>query len=416
MIVRNLDFIISGHGFLKTEGRRPTIDDLGVIRGPVDIEWNESTGRILQIGKSLTPTPGAGVSEWDGTSLFATPGLVDSHTHSLFQGTRADEAFLRLGGATYVEISQRGGGIHRTMTALSQADSLSLLNDLSEKLRQMAQTGITTVEVKSGYGKDAESEISQLKTLQQLKRSPERLPQLKVTFLGLHALPKGVLEKDFVDSMIGILPQVAQEKLADFVDAFPEKGFFSLKESERFVVEALKHGLRAKIHADEITDMSAAETFAKRGALSVDHLQNVSDSAVGFLSTDSCVGTLLPSTSFFLGIPYAPARKLLTAGVRVALASDYNPGTAPELGLGLTMRLAALQYRMTAAEIFCAVTHNGAQALGLAETGVLVPGHHADLCVWKAVDPDPFNNLCHLVLEQARVTQAWSNGRPLTGT
>jgi imidazolonepropionase len=413
MILRNLDFVMSGQGFVATQGRRPNISDMAILRGPIDIEWDTKTGRICQIGSRLNITVQDDSQEWDGSGLFATPGLIDSHTHSLFEGTRADEAFQRSEGLSYSEISKRGGGIHRSMDAIEQSSKLDLLNHLASRLREMAKRGLTQVEIKSGYGNSAAAELRQLRALKELKASPERLPRIRTTYLGLHALPKGRLEAAFVDEMISVLETVQGEGLAEFVDAFPEKGFFTLEQSLRFISEAQGKGLKPKIHADEISDMDASSTFVQIGAVSIDHLQCISQRGLDQLIKSPTVGTLLPTTSFFLGIPYAPARKLLDSGARVALASDYNPGTSPELGLNLTMRLAALHYKMTPAEIFCAVTYCAAQALSDPSAGVLAPGHAADLCVWKRESIDPLTNWAHVVFDAPRPLQTWASGKEL---
>lgn len=323
------------------------------------------------------------------------PGFFDSHAHPIFSGNRAAEFFMRWKGASYLEINASGGGIRKTIKDTTAATDDDLLSLLIERLRAMWQSGIVAVEAKSGYAADAAGELRLLRILAKARASnaPD-IPQVLTTFLGLHALPDGTNESAYVDTMIGILPLIAEEKLADFVDAFPEVGFFSLEQSVRFVAEAQKYELQPKIHADEMTDMKAAETFCRMGALSVDHLQRINSEAIPKLATSNTVATLMPATSFYLGLPYANARALLDAGIRVALASDYNPGTAPYIGLGFTQLLAASQLKMTPAEILCASTTNGAMAMGLqASAASIASGTPIEKIVfWRASEVSRENN------------------------
>jgi imidazolonepropionase len=297
------------------------------------------------------------------------------------------------------------------MTETLAASDDELLTLLTEKLRQQLQHGITHVEVKSGYAPDARGELRLLRVLKKAQNS--ELPiALLPTFLGLHALPKGRSESEFVDEMISILPEIKKEGLAHFIDAFPEKGFFTLEESLRFAAAGLKHGLVPKIHADELSPLGSAEAFSKLGAFSVDHLQKISEAGKAELAKSKTVATLLPATSFFLDLEYSPARDLLTKGARVALATDYNPGTAPDLSPQFTMRLAASQLKMTPAEIFCAFTYNGAAALGLdQEAGIIAPQQKANLCLWKVT---PKHALEEIVVAGPKPTEVFFSGRPAT--
>lgn len=383
MKIQKLAGIFTGEGFAAKDGRRVSRDDLGWIEGPIDIEWDEESGLIRSIQKNGP----ADASTVDGEGLIATAGFVDSHTHALFAGARAEEYFLRWRGATYVEIAEKGGGIHNTNRETLGAADPELGDEFRGQLSKMLRSGTTTVEVKSGYGGNAEGEIKLLRFLKRFLSSADGyrdLPSVHVTFLALHALPKGSDERAYVDSMIALLPEIRRDRLAEFADAFPEKGFFSLAESERFIRAAMEAGLKAKIHADEITDVGASAAFSQLGALSIDHLQQINDATLRSLSERRTVATLLPATSFYLGLPYAPARKLLDAGARVALATDFNPGTAPSSDMRFTQLLAATQYRMSPAEILCASTFGGAAAMGLEKNrGVLSKGRRADILLWR---------------------------------
>lgn len=379
MRIKNLAGVFTGDGFLKKKGRNIATSDMGFVKGPVDIVIDASKGKI----KEITTSPGNDTDVFDGSGLVATAGFVDSHTHAIFAGNRAHEFFMRWQGKSYVEISEAGGGIKSTFAKVESSTDAALEDVLMENARSMLRHGSTTVEVKSGYGRTPEVELRLLKAIKRVSSLPG-LPALHATFLGLHALPQGEEESSFVAKMQKILQQVAQEKLASSVDAFPEKGFFSLESAQEFCLAAKQAGLSLKIHADEITDMKAVETFVSMGALSVDHLQKVNGAGLAALGKSGCVATLLPATSFFLKLEYAPARKLLNAGARVALATDFNPGTAPESSFSLTQYLAAAEFRMTPSEILCASTYNGAAALGQDQSkGILAPGYQADLLLWK---------------------------------
>ncbi|MBS1982855.1 MAG: imidazolonepropionase [Bdellovibrionales bacterium] len=398
MRITGLKGIFTGTGFAQKSGRRVQIEDAGFLAGPLDILIDDRTGKVSSIEKS-SPL-GTHSNSFDGHGLVACAGFVDSHTHALYAGDRAKEYFLRWRGATYVEISQAGGGIHNSTRDTLAPNDLELCAELTAHLRAMLESGTTLAEVKTGYGGDSAGELRLLRTLHRFRaQKVPSIPELRTTFLGLHSLPKGTQETAYVDSMISILSNVQREGLAEYIDAFPEQGFFTLEESVRFVEAGLKLGLKAKIHADEITDMNAAATFSQRGALSVDHLQQINAKAIALLANAPTVATLMPATSFFLGLPYANARKLLDAGCRVALATDLNPGTAPRGDMSFTQLLGASQLKMSAAEILCACTFNGAAAMGLEqERGTLQPGQEADVLLFASQKEAPPQELLETIL------------------
>jgi imidazolonepropionase len=382
--LKNLAAVFSGEGFTKKSGRYPQTEDCGFIRGPVDMVLDQAKGTIVSVG-----TPAAGHErEIDASGLVATPGFIDSHTHALFSGTRAREYFMRWAGQSYRDIAEKGGGILNTFVSLRDTSDDRLLEELYARLAQMRAKGTLCVEIKSGYGGDPEAELRSLRLIKRAKSDPYCPVRVTSTYLALHALPKGVAEEDYVSKMIEALPVVVSEGLADAVDAFPEQGFFSLEQSLRFAREALKLGLRSKVHADELTPMACVENFVPLQALSVDHLQKISPEGIESLAASNTVATFLPTTSFYLDLEYAPARRVVDAGARVALASDYNPGTSPESGLQLTALLAASRMKLSAAEIFAALTFNAAAALDLqGKTGQLLVGQAADLLLWKLITP-----------------------------
>jgi len=305
MKISRLAGLYTGQGFRKKDGRRPTLEDATFVKGPLDIVVEG--GRIQAIRPSEAKI---GEADFCAEGLFATSAWFDSHTHALFEGERSSEFFLRWQGAQYADIAAQGGGIHNTNRATEDASDFELQRNLGRRLDQMRRSGVTGAEVKTGYSATPEGELRLLRVLKAYLESTlgKSGPRCYRTFLPLHALPKGVDEKTFVDAMISLIPTIAKEALADGVDAFPDKGFFSLSESLRFSKIARANGLNLKIHADEITPVGASEAFAELGALSVDHLQRISQLGLDSLSRTSTVAALLPATSFFLGIDYAPAR------------------------------------------------------------------------------------------------------------
>ncbi len=406
MLIKNLRGIFSGEGFSKRDGRKVTLSDASYIQGPVDILTEGD--KILKIGPSLSH---ASSEVFDGSEAIATPGFIDSHTHSVFSGTRAKEYFSRLAGQSYRELSDAGGGIHNTIRDTEQSSDSELSDALEARIKLALKAGTTTIEVKSGYGNLPDSELRLLKIVKGLQGNLFG-SQIYSTYLGLHALPKDTKEKTYVNSRISLLPKIKELGLAHYIDAFPEQGFFSLEESLRFVAEGQRLGLRAKIHADEITDMGAAKAFTEINALSVDHLQKISTEAKILLSQSKTVATLLPATSFFLNIDYAPARSLLDQGARVALATDFNPGTAPRNDFQFTTLLAATQFKMSAAEIFCALTFNAAAAMGLeSNRGSLLEGARADILLFSSAAKQPGEALEEIFIDSLKPRNVFFGGR-----
>lgn len=361
MVIRNLKGILTGDGFRQAGGRRPDWRDCSFIPGPAEIVVNGS-GKTLYCGSQRDWKDSQVERVFDGSGAIATRGWLDSHTHSIFGGSRAREHFQRWGGESYEQITAAGGGIHSTIKATSDATDEELLARLIDNLRAIAIQGVTVVEVKSGYGGNASGELRLLRLINRAATSVSGLTVIP-TFLALHALPRGRSEDDFVAEMIAALNVVASERLARCVDSFPERGFFSLESALSMSKRAIQLGLGVKVHADQLSESGTTEAFVQIGALSVDHLEYVSSSGIDALAQNDTVATMLPVAAFFLNLPYANARKLLDAGARVALATDYNPGSAPERCLRLTVQLAAGKLKMTAPEILCALTFNAATAL-----------------------------------------------------
>jgi imidazolonepropionase len=345
--------------------------------------------RIGWVGPSsqLPPAP-ADTTLLDVSGQVVLPGLVDSHTHLLFAGNRADEFELRLQGVSYQEIAARGGGINATVRATRAADRTILKELARRRLDRMLALGITTVEVKSGYGLTLADELKCLEAVAELDE--EQACDLVPTFLGAHEVPP-----EFRQDRAGyerlvtkeMLPTVARNRLAEFCDVFCEQGVFSLAESERILKAARDQGLKLKLHADEFTPLGGAELAARLGATSADHLLRITDAGIEALQRSGTIATLLPGTALFLGVDYAPARRLIDADVPVALATDCNPGSCMTENLPLIGLLACTQMKMTPAEVIAALTLNAAAALGRSDRiGSLEPGKQADLVVCDASD------------------------------
>ena len=336
----------------------------------------------------------SGAQVFDAGGRLATPGLVDAHTHLVFGGWRAHELQQKLAGVPYLEILKSGGGILDTVRATRAASQQELVEKSQATLSGMLAQGTTTAEAKSGYGLDLENELKQLRAVQQLQRLQP--VSLVSTLMAAHALPKEY-EQDrqgyltlIIDEMI---PAVAREGLAEFCDVFCESGVFTVSESRDILKAAHAHGLRAKIHADEIDAIGGSELAGELGAISAEHLIAMRDSGIHSLKAGNTIACLLPATSFYLDKPYARARDLIAAGVPVAVASDFNPGSCPGYSLQLCINLASWKYKMTPEEILNAVTLNAAAAIGRADkTGSIERGKQADLLLWEA---DSLEFLCY---------------------
>jgi imidazolonepropionase len=319
-----------------------------------------------------------------------TPGFVDSHTHAIFGRPRFEEQELRATGVPYMEIARRGGGIHASVRDLRSRDEEELLALAIPRLERLAASGVTTVEIKSGYGLTLDDE---LKTLRVVQRLSAVLPLRVVpTFLGAHEIPleyRDGRRNEYIDLLVReMIPAVAREKLARFADVFCEPGVYTVSESRHILDAARRHGLGIKLHADELEPGGGAELAAEMGAVSADHLAAVSESGIAALARSETIATLLPGTMLFLGkTRQAPARALVTGGAAIALATDFNPGTSPLTNFPLLMTLGVSQLHLSVAEALIASTVNGAAALGLADRiGQIAPGFSADLALHAVGD------------------------------
>lgn len=345
----------------------------------------------------------------DCTGKTVLPGFVDSHTHMVFAGNRSDEFARRLRGTSYQEIAAEGGGILKTMRSVRESSVEELAATASQLVLSAMKHGTTAVEIKSGYGLDTESELKQLRAIRIVK---EEMPiHVVATFLGAHDVPPEYREnrQRYIDILCEeMIPAVAEEQLAEFCDVFTDTGYYTVQETERILLAAQQAGMRLKIHADELSYVGAAELAGTLGCASADHLLNISDDGIDAMRNGSAIGTLLPGTAYFLGLPYAPARRMLQKGMALALATDCNPGSCFTENMQLILSLACTQMKMTMEEALCAATLNGAAAVGLSHlTGSLEPGKSADFILVSA--PSYTNVIYHFGINHVRET--WVRGR-----
>ncbi|NCC10457.1 MAG: imidazolonepropionase [Bacteroidia bacterium] len=327
---------------------------------------------------------------YDAQGCCLLPGFVDSHTHFVFGGQRAEEFSWRLKGESYMSIMERGGGIASTVRATRALSAEELRASAAGFLEKMHRMGVTTVEGKSGYGLDRETELRQLAVMQNLNAEANRKVDIVSTFLGAHAVPVEYAGRTeaYVDFLIEeMVPLVCEHQLATCCDVFCEKGVFSVEQSRRLLLAAQKHGLQLKLHADEIVQLGGAELAAELGALSADHLLQASDQGIRAMAEAGVVATLLPLTAFALKEPYARGREMIDAGCAVALATDLNPGSCFSGSIPLTLALACIYMKLSVEEAITALTLNGAAAVGLADRiGSIEVGKQGDFALLQSAD------------------------------
>lgn len=328
----------------------------------------------------------------DARGAIVAPTFCDSHTHIVYAGSRQGEFIDKINGLTYEEIARRGGGILNSADRLANTTEDELYADARRRILQAAAMGTGAIEIKSGYGLTLEAELKMLRVIARLRRD---LPQIEIraTFLGAHAVGRafGNRTQDYVDHIINdMLPAVAAEGNADFVDVFCDTGFFSPEQTADILIAAAKYGLRPKIHADELARSGGVETGIAHHAVSVDHLERMDDAQIEALAASNTVATMLPGASFFLGMPYAPARKAIDSGCCVALASDWNPGSSPSGSMPFVMAMGCIKMKLTPDRAFNAVTINAAAAMDVTDThGSITIGKAASLIIYKPYVPDP---------------------------
>ncbi len=323
----------------------------------------------------------------DASGKIILPSWCDSHTHIVYAGNREQEFVDRINGLSYEEIANRGGGILNSAKTLQETSEEELYRQSAERLEEVIALGTGAVEIKSGYGLTEEAELKMLRVIKKLKENYD-LP-IKATFLGAHALPKEYKEKPsaYLDLVIGeILPKVAEQNLAEYIDIFCEKGYFSVEDTNRLLSAAEKFGLRPKIHVNQFNAIGGIQAAVNHNALSVDHLEVMNPEDIESLKGSDTMPVAVPSCSLFLSIPYTPAREIINAGLPLALATDFNPGSTPSGNMNLVVSLACIKMKMTPEEAINAATINGAYAMDLSEThGSISRGKKANFIITKNI-------------------------------
>lgn len=388
LLVKNIG-TLSG---LNTEKkRRRNGEDMSVFPSINNAWLSVTDGKFSDFGPMCSDdTAAQRTSDYDtiidaegGTVL---PSFCDSHTHLVYAGSREQEFVDKIYGLSYAEIARRGGGILNSADRLHSLSEDELYEQSMTRVREIIKKGTGAVEIKSGYGLSTEDELKMLRVIRRIK---ETAP-LKVmsTFLGAHAVARGMSQSSYVDLVVNeMLPALAAEGLADFIDVFCDEGFFTPEETSRVLEAGARYGLKGKIHGEELAPSGGVEVAVKHGALSVDHLESMTDEDIEMLRSSDTIPTALPGTSFFLNMPFAPARKMISAGLPLAIASDYNPGSTPSGDMKFAVSLACIKMRLMPEEALNAATINGAAAMGISrEYGSIGKGMIANFFI---TDPIP---------------------------
>lgn len=347
----------------------------------------------------------------DATGRFVFPSFCDSHTHLVYSGSREIEYTDKIRGLSYSEIARRGGGILNSAKKLHETSEDELYEQSIKRINEIILSGTGAVEIKSGYGLNLTDEMKMLRVIRKIKNNSPI--EVKATFLGAHALPEEykIDKEGYVDIVINeMIPVVASEGLADYIDVFCDTGFFTVEDTERILMAGIKYGLIAKLHSNELDYSGGIQTGVKYNALSVDHLEFTSDKEINLLSGSDTMPTLLPGSVFFLGLPDPPVRKMINAGLPVALASDYNPGSSPSGNMKFIMSLGCIKLRMLPEEVINAVTINSAYAMGISDThGSIARGKVANVFITKEIPSYEFmpyafgSNLIETVILKGKI-------------
>ena len=358
---------IAPEGLLRRQGAE--MADAGILH---DAWLAVEDGRIVDYGTGQAPEADEVIDARGGMIL---PTFCDSHTHLVYAGCRDGEFLDKINGLSYEQIAARGGGILNSSDLLNATSEDELLAQSIERVREVLAMGTGALEIKSGYGLNPEGEMKMLRVILRIRESVPA--SVRATFLGAHAVGRGYTQGEYVQAVIDMMSQAAE--LADYVDVFCDEGFFTTAETERILKAGARHGLRGKIHANELAVSGGVQAGVRHNALSVDHLERTTDAEIEALRGRETMPVMLPGTSFFLGIPYGRAKDYIKAGIGLALASDYNPGSSPSGDMRFVMALACIHMRLTPAEALNAVTMNGAYAMGVSDiTGSITRGKRAD--------------------------------------
>lgn len=390
ILIENIKCLVQTENVSKTKVCGKEMAELNTL---TDAYLYLNDGLILDFGRMNDLQSGKifsknlQVKRIDATGRFVFPSFCDSHTHLVYAGSREIEYTDKIRGLSYTDIAKRGGGILNSAKLLHETSEDELFAQSMKRVNEIIHQGTGAVEIKSGYGLTTDDEIKMLRVIRRIRETSPL--EIKATFLGAHALPEKYKNnrRKYVDIVINeMIPVVASEDLADYIDVFCDKGFFTVEDTERILMAGMKYGLQAKIHANELGYSGGIQTGIKYNALSVDHLEYTGDEEIAALLNSETMPTLLPGAAFFLGMTNPPARKMIDVGLPIALASDYNPGSSPSGNMKLVMSLGCIRLRMLPEEVINAVTINSAYAMGLSEThGSIARGKAANVFITKEI-------------------------------
>ena len=387
MIIKNIGELVGivPPGVLRKQGAE--MAETGVLK---DAWLAVEDGKIAGFGKmadlvghdapgsDFSVIPGCDPEYIDAAGGMVMPAFCDSHTHIVYAGSRDGEFLDKINGLSYEEIAARGGGILNSADRLHETSEDALFEQSMVRVREMMAKGTGAIEIKSGYGLNPADELKMLRVIRRIKESVPAL--VRSTFLGAHAIGRGYTHEQYEQAVVDMMPQAAE--YADFVDVFCDEGFFTVEDTDRILTAGAACGLRPKIHANELAVSGGVQVGVKHGALSVDHLERTTDVEIEILRGSETMPTMLPGSSFFLGIPFGRAKDFIGAGLGIALASDYNPGSSPSGDMRFTMALGCIRMRLTPVQALNAVTLNSAYAMGVSDiTGSITPGKRADLLI-----------------------------------
>ena len=385
LLIKNISCLVQTEDVPRHMVSGKEMSEIQVINNAwllIEDELIKDFGKMKSLDSSIVPEK---VIDCSGRLVF--PSFCDSHTHVVFAGSREREFTDRIRGLSYEEIARRGGGILNSAKKLQDTSEEELYNQSMIRINEIVRLGTGAVEIKSGYGLTIDDELKMLRVIKEIKNTAPI--EVKATFLGAHALPSEYRNnrEKYIDKIINeMIPAVASGELADYIDVFCDKGFFTESETELILMTGLKYGLRAKLHANELGFTGGVRAGVKYKALSVDHLEYTGEEEIKLLSGTETMPTLLPGSAFFLGLPDPPARKMIDAGLPVALASDFNPGSSPSGNMKFIMSLGCIMLKMSPEEVINAVTINSAYAMGLAEThGSIARGKAANVFITKEI-------------------------------
>ena len=384
LLIKNIKQLIQ---IERTPKLRACGSDMGKLETLQDAYLIVEGDRIATFGPMSEVPEGRFDDEVDATGRVVMPTFCDSHTHLVYANSREHEFVDKIRGLSYEEIAKRGGGILNSAKATAAASEEELYDMAQRRLEEAVRLGTGAIEIKSGYGLTTESELKLLRVIRRLK---EHSPlTIKANFLGAHGIPMEYRghQEDYVDLVINeMIPRVAAEGLADFVDVFCDHGFFTVEDTARILEAGIKYGLRPKIHANEMAISGGVQVGVKYGAISVDHLEQMGDAEIECLKGSETMPTILPGCAFFLNLPLSPARKMIDSGLPVAMASDYNPGTAPSSNMQLILSMACIRYRLTPEEAINATTLNTGYAMGVSDQlGSIAVGKRANFIITKPI-------------------------------